>query len=286
MRKFCSIGYPQTQSVSPEMHASLFKQKGITDCVYTKEEIHPDDLLKPETVAFLKGLNGFNITLPHKIRIMDICDEIDEVGQLYNATNTISNRDGKIVGTNTDIDGFFYNLRMNNVDAGENICIMGAGGVGRMYAIALGKEGKKITLAILPQDQELAEILSKEMVAKTGCQPPRIIDVRELNEGFDLLINATPCGMFPNVDGIPVMEEVIAKQKVVYDSIFNPYETKLIKTADKLGVKTVRGLDMLIGQAAYAHIQWGLGEYTNEQLAEVRKDLEIVLKERAEKASK
>ena len=259
-------GYPLGHSMSPLIHRELFKISGI-DASYGLYEA-PSENLGEEFKESLSALRGFNVTIPHKINIIEYLDELSPRAELFGAVNTVDVREDKIVGYNTDCTGFLSALKMADIELGGNVLLLGCGGVARMIAFEALLADARLTVAVRKEDIEAAEVLKKEIFAKLNksCD---IILLDEAGEGYDLVINATPVGMFPKVDACPVDEKVVAGSSAVFDVIYNPQETVFIKYAKKAGIKYSGGLSMLVWQAAVAQEIWNGVKFTNDDIERV-----------------
>lgn len=273
MNKYALIGHPLGHSMSPFIHKRLFEEAGRS-AEYSLEDIAPENL-KSQLPELLKSVAGMNVTIPHKVPVIDFIDKLDESALRYNSVNCISNKDGVLTGYNTDCDGFLRSVSEKAL--GGNVLLLGCGGVGRMMAIEAARHGADLTIAIIPEAQEMADTLYKEIGEKYPDAAVKIVNINNIEGKFDLLINATPVGMYPKTDNCPVSESVIANCGYVFDAIYNPTKTKLIQTAEKLGITAVGGMSMLVLQAVVAHEIWDGDSYTQEQINKIIKDsVEIV----------
>ena len=270
MNKFALIGHPLGHSMSPLIHEKLFALSGISDASYELIDIAPENI--GESRGLLEELRGLNVTIPHKQAVISLVDELAESAQRYNSVNCISNDNGKLVGYNTDCDGFLRSAEL--LPIGGNVAILGCGGVGRMIAIETALHGGNITLAVIPQDFKNAQFLMAEVLAKCSTACVRIVDISELDGSYDLLINATPVGMFPKVDACAVSDNVIENSLSVFDVIYNPTETLLMKKARALGKTAVGGASMLVYQAVKAHEIWYGGKFSTEDISKIITDVE------------
>lgn len=266
-------GYPLGHSMSPVIHRELFKISGF-DASYALYET-PSEALGEEFKETLSALRGFNVTIPHKINIIKYLDELSPRAELFGAVNTVDVREDKIVGYNTDCTGFLSALKMADIELGGNVLLLGCGGVARMIAFESLLADARLTVAVRKEDINAAEELKKEILAKLNksCD---IILLDEAGEGYDLIINATPVGMYPKVDACPVEERVVASAGAAFDVIYNPEETVFIKYAKKAGIKYSGGLSMLVWQAAVAQEIWNGVKFTNDDIERV---IEITQKE-------
>ncbi len=275
MRNFTLIGHPIGHSMSPMIHDKLFKLSGrIEDTApYTLTDIHPDDLAS--SGAFLRSLKGFNVTIPHKTEIIPLLDELAESALRYNSVNCVLNEGGKLIGHNTDCDGFTLSAKMLPLDG--KVVILGCGGVGRMMAIEAALKGASLTIAVRSDDVLIAQKLMAEILAKCSGVSVRICDIGNIEGKYDLLVNATPLGMFPNVDRCPVSDSVIENCSTFFDAIYNPTDTTLIAKARAMGKPAVGGAAMLVYQAVKAHEIWDGDLYTPEQISPIITDVEAAV---------
>lgn len=270
MNKFALIGHPLGHSMSPLIHEKLFALSGLADTSYELIDIAPEDMANSR--GTLEALRGLNVTIPHKQAVIALVDELGESAQRYNSVNCINNDNGKLIGYNTDCDGFLRSAEQ--LPIGGNVAILGCGGVGRMIAIEVARHGGTITLAVIPQDVKNAQILMAEILAKCSAASVRIADISTLDGSYDLLINATPVGMYPKVDACAVSDTIIENSGSVFDVIYNPKETLLMKKARALGKTAVGGASMLVYQAVKAHEIWYGGSFRTEDIAKIITDVE------------
>lgn len=270
MDKYGLIGHPLGHSMSPLIHKKLFALSGIEDYSYELIDIAPEKLNESEEM--LRGLRGFNITIPHKTAIIPMTDRLGESALRYNSVNCISNDNGVMTGYNTDCDGFLRSAEL--LPLGGRVLLIGCGGVGRMIAIEAALHGAELTIAVIPEAVKTAQLVMAEILSKCGEVSVRICLVDEIEGKFDLLINATPVGMYPKIDGCPVSDEIIENCLSFFDVIYNPIETLLMKKARVLGKIAVGGAAMLVYQAVKAHELWYGGEFSTEEVSAIIRDLE------------
>lgn len=256
------IGYPISHSLSPEIHNSIF-DNNQENSIYIPLAVSPEELAR--TIPVLKShFQGLNITIPHKETIIPYLDEIDERAQWYGAVNTVKMIEGKMIGYNTDGYGFAKSLLEAGIDLkGRKVLLIGAGGGARVAAHEILLSGGSLTIA--NRNVEKAEGLKNVLIANTGIQEIEIRPLDQLEKGFDCVINATPLGMGPWVEEMPVKEEVLRGAAFVYDMIYNPYETKLLLQGKQYGCKTQNGLPMLFYQAVKAQEIW-TGKVLEEEI--------------------
>ncbi|KXG73860.1 shikimate dehydrogenase [Thermotalea metallivorans] len=256
------IGYPISHSLSPEIHNSIF-DKNQENSIYIPLAVSPEELAR--TIPLLKNnFQGFNITIPHKETIISYLDEMDERAQWYGAVNTVKIIEGKMIGYNTDGYGFVKSLLEAGIDLkGRKVLLIGAGGAARVAAHEILLLGGKLTIA--NRNTEKAERLKNVLIGNVGIQEIEIRSLDQLEKGFDCVINATPLGMGPWCEEMPMKEEVLRGTAFVYDMIYNPYETKLLLQGKQYGCKTQNGLPMLFYQAVKAQEIW-TGKVLKEEI--------------------
>lgn len=270
MDKYGLIGHPLGHSMSPLIHKKLFDLSGIEDYSYELIDIAPENLANSENM--LRELKGFNITIPHKTEIIPMTDRLGESAERYSSVNCISNDNGIMMGYNTDCDGFLRSAEL--LPLGGKVLLIGCGGVGRMIAIEAALHGAELTIAVIPEAIKSAQLVMAEILSKCGNASVKICLVSEIEGSFDLLVNATPVGMYPKIDACPVSDEVIENCLSFFDVIYNPIETLLMKKARAMGKTAVGGAAMLVYQAAKAHELWYGGEFASEDISAIIKDVE------------
>lgn len=267
MEKFALIGYPLGHSMSPVIHRELFKINNIS-ASYELMEINPDNL--KSSIRELKALNGFNVTIPHKINIIDSLDRLSNRAELFGAVNTVENKNGILTGHNTDCAGFLKALDMAGITLGGNVLVCGSGGVSRMFAFESVLAGADLTITVRDEDISAGERIKEEIKAKLD-KNIKLITLSQVQGEYDVLINGTPVGMHPKADACVLPKEKVQKAKAVFDAVYNPMETQLIKYAKEAGIKCSNGLPMLVWQAAVAQEIWFGVEFTAEQIKDVLK---------------
>lgn len=258
-KKYAVIGHPIGHTMSPFIHNRLFELAGI-EAEYSVVDVAPENL-GDDYKKILSKLDGFNITIPHKSAIIPYLSGLDKKAEMYGSVNTVDSN-GK--GYTTDPDGFLQALKSNGIPVYGKVVIIGTGGVARTIAFELAKAGADVTIAVRPQSIHKVAALSQEIQEKTVHPSISTCYIERLSKykgEIDLLVNATPVGMYPNVDAMPVGEDIISKSKAVFDVVYNPLETKFVKTAKAMGKKAVGGMDMLIYQAVVSHQIWDGSTY-------------------------
>ncbi len=270
MNKYALIGHPLGHSMSPLIHEKLFALSGISDSSYELIDIAPEDIASSREL--LLGLCGLNVTIPHKQAVIQLVDELAESAEMYDSVNCIKNDGGRLIGYNTDCDGFLRSAE--KLPLSERVVMTGCGGVGRMIGIETARHGGKLTIAVIPSDLENASKLKGEIEEKCSGAEVTVTEISKLCDSYDLLINATPVGMYPKVENCVVSDEMIEKCGAVFDVIYNPKETLLMRKARALGKTAVGGASMLVYQAVKAHEIWYGGEFSTDDIAKIIGDVE------------
>ena len=260
--RFVLLGHPLGHSLSPFLHTRLFALNG-REAVYTLEDVPPGQL--PESFPALLGrIRGCNVTIPYKQAVIPFLTALQGRAELYRSVNTVAVTETGAVGYNTDAEGFLASLRDADVPLSGQVVLLGAGGVGRTFACEAALAGARIVNAVRESSLAAAESLKAYV---RGLVPGVSYDVVPLSrladweEDIDLLINATPVGMHPHPDASPVEEAVLRRTAAVFDAVYNPGETRLLRMAKAGGAKTVGGMPMLVWQAAAAHACWYGGTF-------------------------
>ncbi|MCD6530781.1 shikimate dehydrogenase [Candidatus Bathyarchaeota archaeon] len=279
--KVCAlIGDPVEHSLSPIMHNAAFKHLGL-DYVYLAFRVRKEEL--KDAINGVKALKiyGLNVTKPLKVDILSLLDHLDESALKVGAVNTVLRIGDKLIGYNTDGIGALEALREARVSLeGVKAVILGAGGAARAVAFALAPKVKE--LVILNRTVTKAKSLSRDLKSKLGVETrfgglSEVEKEKEL-EDADLLINATSVGMKPNENLSPVDPELLRPDLTVFDIVYNPIETRLLREARKVGAKVVNGLSMLLFQGAASFSIWTCRE---PPLEVMREALKSALEERA-----
>ena len=250
------IGHPVEHSFSPPMHNAAFKALKM-DYVYTAFDVDPNDLENAVKGAQALSIKGFNVTIPHKIEVIKYLSEIDEVAALIGAVNTIDFENLK--GYNTDGIGAIKAIEDVTKVKDKNVVIAGAGGASRAISFNLAKYGAD-NLTILNRNVVKADSLASDVLDSNLIENVKSDSISKINDYLsdaDILINTTPVGMHPNVDADPIASsDMMHENLVVFDAVYNPNETVLIKEAIKAGAKPVYGIKMLLYQGAESFEIW------------------------------
>lgn len=275
-RKYALLGGSLRHTMSPPIHKRLFELKNRE---FSYEIVEADAVELKEKIGYLNAMGGYNITIPHKMEIIQYLDGLDASAKRYNSVNCVDNKNGVLTGYNTDCDGFLQTIKAMGAKLGGNVLLIGCGGVGRMMAIESALAGARLTIAVLESDMPLALQVEKEIRAMKADAEIEIILNTAIDEEkhYDLLCNACPVGMYPKVDACPVSDGIINACDAVFDVIYNPGETMLIKKAKALGKNVSGGMAMLVWQAVSAHTIWDGDVYTNEEVAKIIEEMEIIV---------
>ena len=273
-KRYGLIGYPLGHSLSPQIHKRLFELDGA-EAEYELIEIPPEKL--KDNFDFLKTLDGFNITIPHKINILEMCDRLSPGAVRYGSVNCIANEKGVSVGYNTDVLGFNKSVEQLGAKMDSSVCLLGCGGVGRMMAIEAVSQGAELTMAVREEDIPVAQGIKADIKELFPDRRAEVIRLAEMKGGYDLVINATPVGMYPKTEFSPLKKEQLEGVKYLFDAVYNPTETLLAKYAGELGVKAATGMSMLVLQAVAAHEIWNGSRYGDADIKQLIADMEALV---------
>lgn len=255
----CLIGDPVEHSLSPIMHNAAFKALNL-NYVYVAFNVNKNRLKDAIKGIKALGIHGINVTTPHKMAIVKFLDKLDESAIETKAVNTILNTESKLIGYNTDGIGAINALKNNGILLkNKKVVLLGAGGAARAIAFSLIKNGCELT--ILNRTLSKAKKLVKEL--KKKFKSSKISYYKLSNENLkkelsnaNILINATSVGMRPKENESPVKKEFLKPDLCVFDIVYNPLETKLLKDAKSIGAKVINGLEMLLYQGAISFKIW------------------------------
>jgi len=257
--KLAVIGYPVSHSASPQMHQAALDALGM-DMTYVRVEVKPGSV--GECFSLMRGLGfvGCNVTIPHKLEAMECCDELSKSVELLGVANTIHFKGDLILGDNSDGPGlvkalegdFGLSLR------GLRVLVLGAGGgAGKAIATQLNEEGCG-KLYLSNRTVEKVELLTQGL-ADTGTEVHALgntdEELKAVSDAVDVIINATSMGMKAE-DLLPFPAEFLSGDHKVYDAIYKPAQTGLLKAAEERGAATANGLSMLIHQGAVSFEIW------------------------------
>jgi shikimate dehydrogenase len=252
------IGDPIEHTLSPVMQNAAFREMGL-DYIYLPFKVAEGNL--SEAIDGLRALNmaGINVTIPHKVVVMPLLDDIDGLAGYIGAVNTIVNQGGSLKGYNTDASGFYQALTANKIVVSKKkIVILGAGGASRAIAFILADKGAELTILnrSLDSAQTIAERVFQALRTEIKVGKLTVKNLEPVLDEADILVNTTSLGMSPDLTETPVPARLLKKELVVFDIIYNPLKTRLIKEAEKEGARVLNGLEMLVRQGAAAFELW------------------------------
>ncbi|MBR0261456.1 MAG: shikimate dehydrogenase [Selenomonadaceae bacterium] len=256
IKNFGILGYPVGHSLSPQIYKSAFEAAGFVNYNYIPLQVQAGKLFM--AVEALKGLDfrGVNVTIPHKTIISKYLDAIDADALVIGAVNTVVNDGGMLTGYNTDVAGFLSALaEANFLPEDCHAVVLGAGGAARAILWGLCKKRAEY-ITIGARNPQKAQALANDFLSYGNVESFdwNSDEFKEMLQTADILINTTPLGMFPEIDDMPPVDlKLLPEGALVYDIIYNPAETKLLKTAKELGYPTLNGVSMLLLQAKEAY---------------------------------
>ncbi|MFC7783199.1 shikimate dehydrogenase [Rossellomorea sp. GCM10028870] len=250
------IGDPIAHSMSPEMHNAAFQECGM-DSVYVKFHVRKEQLSQAINGIKALGIQGVNVTVPHKEHVMPLLDGIDPLAGAIGAVNTIVNENGKLIGYNTDGLGFVEGLKNIADDQLEDksMLIIGAGGAARAIYYSLASLGVK-RIDVTNRTALRAENMIKACPFDLNSRFLSLEAAENRLDQYDVIIHTTSIGMFPHIKGSPLTIKELKEGCIVSDIIYNPLETALLKQANQKGARTQNGLDMFVYQGALSFEKW------------------------------
>jgi len=278
LRSFAVIGHPIGHTMSPFIHRRLFALSGYQP-EYTVLDV-PD---LPAAMDTLRGMDGFNITIPHKSAIVPLLDAVDEKAALFGSVNTVKAENGRLQGFTTDGIGCRKALLRCGLDFGGRMLILGRGGAARAIAfeIVLTCEAPCIDFACRRESMEKAESLCAELSGLCAkLEKPgrfRVLSYSALEAGsetYDLVLNTTSVGMYPKTGVSVVGETVLRRCKAAFDAVYNPGETEFLRLAKANGLCVVGGMGMLVCQAVAAHEIWYGASFKDADIEQLIVDAE------------
>lgn len=256
------IGHPLRHSNSPFMHNLAFKLTDL-DYIYLPFDITTSNLKDALKGMVALGISGFNVTIPHKEKVIPLLNEVSEGASIVGAVNTIVNDNGKLYGYNTDVHGIFETLKKYKKElSGSTVSIIGSGGAARSAVFTLIRYFHVKRIHIINRTLERADTIKKYFSTKMNFDkitthtlfPPEIIKPLSKSK---LIINASPIGMFPKEDDAPTkIAESFRSNQLVFDIVYNPISTKFLRLAAREGATTINGLKMFVEQGAHSFELW------------------------------
>jgi len=254
-RLCCLIGHPVSHSVSPQMHNAAFRALNL-NYVYLAFDVREMDLEKAVNGLRAMGSPGFNVTIPHKIKIISFLDELDESAEKVGAVNTVVIKDGGARGYNTDVYGVEKALRGRNLTRTKPAMVIGAGGAAKAASVALLDLGFRKLIIANRTIEKARELASR--IRSMGCEAEYcgLDKAGDLAAECGIIINATPLGMHPKTGETPLRSSEIPENSIVLDMVYNPLKTRFLREAEKAGAEIVSGLEVLVYQGAKAFELW------------------------------
>ncbi len=242
-------GYPLSHSMSPPIMNAAFEDLSLPG-IYLALPSKDDELEVLTDLIRDLNIRGLNVTIPHKERIIPLLDRLDESAEKVGAVNTVVNRSGELVGSNTDVIGIEETFKRAGVDAeGKKSLIIGAGGAARSCAVFLSDHGAD--MFVYNRTRSNAETLAEDFSGLTVAEEDELD-----GHDFEVIVNCTPVGMKGFPDKVPIPTSLLRKDQMVMDMVYNPPRTRLLREADKAGAMAYSGMNMLIHQAIAGFEKW------------------------------
>jgi shikimate dehydrogenase len=274
------IGHPIKHTYSPFIHNVAFDIKKL-DYIYLPFDVPAANLVNAVKGMVALGIKGFNVTIPHKVNIMQLMNNISDEAAGVGAINTVVNDLGRLSGYNTDVYGILKSLdKYKNSIAGAEVTVAGAGGSARAVIYTLIKYYKPSVINILNRTEQKAEAVKKYFSEKMKFDAIKCYELfpqnlTEVIQKSVLIVNATPVGMFPETDDSVIPDEKsFNKDQIVFDIVYNPSKTRLLNIAARQGARTINGTEMLVNQASKSFELW-TGE--TMPVPEIIKSVELMI---------
>ncbi|WP_100372215.1 shikimate dehydrogenase [Bacillus sp. FJAT-45037] len=256
-KRYGLIGHPVGHSMSPLMHNEALLALGL-DAVYEAFDVR-EQALAPFMTKLRNGeLDGINVTIPHKVAVMDFLDEVDEVARQIGAVNTIVKEDGKLVGYNTDGVGYWQSVEpfITTPYEQQRVLIIGAGGAARAVTTAFLQAGVGQLIVCNRTVEKAVALLNRLNTQHVTTDAWSLKKAETELERFDIIVNTTSVGMSPNIDDQPLSLQRMKCEAIVSDLIYNPLETAFLQEAKQRGATTINGLGMFVNQGALSFQYW------------------------------
>lgn len=252
---FGVIGDPIAHSMSPLMHNDLFQLYKL-DAHYFPFHVKKENLASAINGLKVLGVSGFNVTVPHKVEVMSLLDEIDPLAKAIGAVNTVVNENGKLIGYNTDGNGYVRALTnyVSNIED-KQMLMIGAGGAARALFFSLASAGVK-RIDIANRTVAKADALIEECPNQIDAKAMTMQEAENAIGEYDVIIQTTSIGMSPKTEERPLNPERLKMGAFVSDIIYNPLETRILTEAKQRGATIQNGLDMFVFQGALAFELW------------------------------
>jgi shikimate dehydrogenase len=256
------IGHPIKHTYSPFIHNVAFDIKKL-DYLYLPFDVPAANLGNAVKGMIALGIKGFNVTIPHKVNIMQLLNNVSDEAAGVGAVNTVVNDLGRLSGYNTDVYGVLKSLdKFKSSLADAEVTVVGAGGSARAVVYTLIKYFKPAGINLVNRTEQRAEAIKKYFSEKMKFDsikcfelfPQNLIDVFQKSK---LIVNATPVGMYPETDDTVIsLEKSFNKNQIVFDLVYNPSKTRLLSLASKQGAQIINGTELLVNQASKSFELW------------------------------
>jgi shikimate dehydrogenase len=254
------LGFPAHHSMGPMLHNTAFEELDLP-YVYVAHDVAPADLASAIAGARALGYRGLSITMPHKVAAMDLVDDVDVMARAIGCINTVVNENGRLLGYNSDGQGALDAVaRAGIAVAGRRVLVLGSGGAARAVTMTVALRGQPAELAILGVVEDELSRLARDVAEKTGkdanVQMLSDATVGDAVDHADVLLHCTPIGMTPNTERSLVPRGLLRPDLAVFDVVYNPRRTLLIREAAAAGCRVVEGMEMFLGQAMVQFELW------------------------------
>jgi shikimate dehydrogenase len=254
------LGFPAHHSMGPAIHNTAFDELGLP-FVYVAHDVAPAEL--PSAMAGIRalGYRGLSVTMPHKIAALDLVDEVDATAKAIGCINTVVNQNGRLLGSNSDGRGAMDALFRAGVSlSGKRVLVLGSGGAARAIAITVALHGQPAEMEILgvvaPELGRLGEDISRYAPAPVRTHLLDDAAVAAAVERAEILLQCTPVGMLPETERTLVPSKSLRSDLIVFDAVYNPRRTRLLREAASSGCLVIEGMEMFLGQAMVQFELW------------------------------
>lgn len=259
--KVCALlGFPAHHSMGPVIHNTAFEALGLP-LVYVAQDVAPADLAAAIAGARALGYRGLSITMPHKVAALDLVDEVDATARAIGCINTVVNEQGCLKGYNSDGQGALDALaRAAIAVADRRVLVLGSGGAARAVAMTVALHGRPASLEILGVvEDELARLgrdIDEKSVTKVRTEKLDDAALARAMSRAEVVLHCTPVGMTPDTERTLVPQGLLRPELAIFDAVYNPRRTLLLKQAAACGCPVVEGMEMFLGQAMVQFELW------------------------------
>jgi shikimate dehydrogenase len=259
--RICALlGFPAHHSMGPMIHNTAFEELDLP-YVYVAHDVAPADLASAVAGVRALGYRGLSITMPHKVAAMALVDDVDPMARAIGCINTVVNEDGRLMGYNSDGQGALDALGRAGIEvAGRRVLVLGSGGAARAVTMTVALRGQPAELALLGVVEDELVRLGRDVADKTGKNArAQILTDATLADSVgraDVLLHCTPVGMTPETERSVVPRSLLRPDLAVFDAVYNPRRTLLLRQAAAAGCRVVEGMEMFLGQAMVQFELW------------------------------